>query len=81
MLPPETAAQWRRRSIDTLQARARQTGCWVALGDVTGRHGQSMCYGCTVIISPDGTIVSCAREEHEDAALYKLPNSGLARAS
>jgi predicted amidohydrolase len=73
MLPPETAAQWRRRSIHTLQARTRQTGCWVASADVTGRHGQSMSYGCTVIVSPDGTIVSRAREGHEDVAIYKLP--------
>lgn len=73
MLPLETAAQWRRRSIDTLQARALQTGCWVASADVTGRHGQLMSYGCTVIVSPGGTIVSRAREGHEDVAVYHLP--------
>lgn len=73
MLPPEIAAQWRRRSVDTLRARARQTGCWVASADVTGRHGQTMSYGCTIIVSPDGTIVSRAREGHEEVAVYMLP--------
>jgi predicted amidohydrolase len=73
MLPPETAAQWRRRSIDTLQACARQTGCWVASADVTGCHGQSISYGCAVIVSPDGTIVSRAREGLEDVAICTLP--------
>jgi len=72
MLPSETAAQWRERSMDTLRARARQTGCWVASADVTGRHGQSMSYGCTVIISPDGRIVSRASEGRDGVAVYEI---------
>lgn len=66
------AAQWHRRSIHALQARARQTGCWIVSADVTGRHGQSISYGCTVIVSPNGTIVSRAREGHEDVAVYEI---------
>ncbi|BCA53244.1 putative N-carbamoyl-D-amino acid hydrolase [Nitrospira sp. KM1] len=73
MLPSETATQWRTRSIETLQARARQTRCWVASADVTGRQGKLMNYGCTAIIRPDGEIVSRAREECEDVVVFTLP--------
>ena len=72
MLPPKTAAQWRGRSIDTLRTRARQSGCWIASADVAGRHDRLMSFGCTIIVSPDGTIVSRAREGHEDVAAYEI---------
>jgi predicted amidohydrolase len=73
MMRPETAAKWRRLSLENLQARARQTGCWVMSADVIGRHGGRVSHGCTAIVRPDGEVAARVAEDVEGAALFDLP--------
>ncbi len=77
-LPVETADRWRERSIANLQARARQTGCWVASADVTGAGEGLISHGCTMIVAPDGAIVARVAEGQEGAALFDIAAAGAA---
>jgi predicted amidohydrolase len=72
MLRPETADTWRSRSIENLQARARQTGCWIASADVSGSYDGLISHGCTAIVAPDGTIMARAVEGREGVALFDI---------
>ncbi len=74
LLPPETADRWREKSIANLVARARETGCWVASADVTGRHGGLVSHGCSAIIAPDGQIVARIPEYTVGPAVYEIPS-------
>ncbi|WP_254461257.1 carbon-nitrogen hydrolase family protein [Xanthomonas sacchari] len=73
MLPPQTAARWRARSLQNLVDRARQTHCWIASADVTGMANGHVSYGCTAIVAPDGRIVARVPESSEGAAVYDVP--------
>ena len=77
MLPPDTAEVWREKSMANLIARARQTGCWIASADVTGRAGALASFGCTAIVSPDGRVVARVPEMVEGMALYDLVGPGV----
>ncbi|CAN5527483.1 hypothetical protein BH10PSE14_BH10PSE14_19460 [soil metagenome] len=77
MLPIATADRWRERSVANLQARARQTGCWVAAADVTGAGDGLVSHGCTMIVAPDGAIVARVEEGREGVALFDI--AGAAR--
>lgn len=77
MLPPATADRWRERSIANLQARARQTGCWIAAADVTGAGDGVVSHGCTMIVAPDGAIMARVEEGQEGVALFDI--AGAAR--
>lgn len=72
MLPPDIAARWRSRSIENLQARARQTGCWIVSADVTGSQGPLLSHGCTMIVRPDGSIAARVAEGVEGVAIYDI---------
>jgi predicted amidohydrolase len=72
MLEPEVAEQWRGKSVENLQVRARQTGCWVVSADIAGRYGGLCSYGCSAIVRPDGAIVARAAEFLEDVALFAI---------
>jgi predicted amidohydrolase len=73
MLRPEKAEMWRVRSLESLQACARRTGCWIVSADVTGQGNDGwFSYGCTSIIRPDGTIARRAAELVEDVAIFDL---------
>lgn len=72
MLSPVTAAQWRSKSIENLQARARETGCWVVSSDVTGECPGKMSYGCTAVVQPDGSVARQAQEGTEEALIFDL---------
>lgn len=74
MLEPETAAKWRTRSVENLQARGRQTGCWIMSADVTGEHDGLVSHGCTMVVRPDGTIAVRATESEESVAIFDLPD-------
>jgi predicted amidohydrolase len=73
MMKPATAALWRVRSVENLQARARQTGCWIMSADIIGQADGRICHGCTVIVSPDGEIVARVSEDVEGVAVFELP--------
>jgi predicted amidohydrolase len=75
MMKPATADIWRTRSVENLQARARQTGCWIMSADVTGSHDRKLSYGATMIVDPDGEIVARAAEQVEDVAMFDLPRT------
>jgi predicted amidohydrolase len=75
MLPSATADRWREKSMTNLIERARQTGCWLASADVAGSSGDLVSYGCTAIVSPEGTIVARAPEMREGAAVHELPSN------
>jgi predicted amidohydrolase len=73
MLSPDTAEHWRKRSVENLRSRARQTGCWIVSADVTGSHGALLSHGCTMIVRPDGTIAARVAEGAEGVAIYDVP--------
>lgn len=73
MLRCETADRWREKSLANLIDRAHQTGCWVASSDVTGTSGNLMSWGCTVIVTPEGSVVGCVQELNEGVAVYDIP--------
>lgn len=73
MLRSETADRWREKSLANLIDRARQTGCWVASSDVTGTSGNLMSWGCTAIVTPDGSVVARVPELKEGVAVYEVP--------
>jgi predicted amidohydrolase len=73
MLKPATAAQWRVRSVENLQARARQTGCWIMSADVAGKADGRISHGCTMIVRPDGEVVARVGEDMEGVAVFELP--------
>jgi predicted amidohydrolase len=74
VLRPRKAEIWRVRSVENLQACARRTGCWVVSADVAGQGDDCwFSYGCTVIVRPDGMVVSRAAELAEDVAVFDLP--------
>ncbi|BBK41811.1 hypothetical protein STVA_18310 [Allostella vacuolata] len=72
LLRPPVADRWRARSVQNLQARAVETGCWIASADVVGEHGGRVSFGCTLIVRPDGEIVARAAEGREGVALFDL---------
>lgn len=73
MLRSETADRWRERSLANLIDRARQTGCWVASSDVAGTSDTLMSWGCTAIVTPDGSVVARVPELNEGVAVYEIP--------
>jgi predicted amidohydrolase len=73
LLPPDTAAKWRAKSVENLRARARQTGCWIVSADVTGEQGELVSHGCTVVVNPGGQIVARAKEGAEGMAVFDIP--------
>lgn len=73
IMRPATAEAWRTRSAENLKARARGTGCWIMSADVTGWVDGRVSHGCTMIVSPDGTIVARVAEGVEGVALIDLP--------
>jgi predicted amidohydrolase len=73
MLPAPIADQWRARSIANLQARALQTGCWIASADVTGLLGDRISHGCTAIVTPAGEIAARVAEGAEGIAIADIP--------
>jgi 5-aminopentanamidase len=72
MLPRQKAGNWRQKSVANLIDRARQTGCWITSADVIGGTGDSLSYGCTMVVNPDGDIVSCVSEGIEGATVFKM---------
>jgi predicted amidohydrolase len=74
MLRQETADRWREKSLANLIDRARQTGCWVASADVTGTWGNLVSYGCTAIVTPEGSVVARVPELREGVAVYDVPS-------
>jgi predicted amidohydrolase len=73
MLPVANADRWRERSVANLQARARQTGCWVAAADVTGAGDGVVSHGCTMIVAPDGGVMVRVEEGREGVAMFDVP--------
>lgn len=73
MLRPEKAEWWREPSIANLRRSAAESGCWLIGADISGygRNGW-MAYGCTSIISPDGTVMARAAELAEDVVLLDI---------
>ncbi len=72
MLLPQTASKWRRKSLENLQNRAIETGCWVVSSDGVGTHGEKISYGCTCIIQPDGQVVKRVAEGIEGNIVFDL---------
>jgi predicted amidohydrolase len=72
MLRPQVAEKWRSKSVENLQARAKDTGCWVLSADVVGRTEEKVSYGCTCIVNPAGEIVSQVTENSEGIAVFDI---------
>jgi len=72
MLRPQVADKWRKKSVENLQARAKDTGCWVLSADVVGRTEGKVSHGCTCIVSPAGEIMSQVAEDSEGIAMFDI---------
>jgi predicted amidohydrolase len=63
MIRAHKVDQWREPAIESLRSCAIRTGCWVVSSDVVGENGNGwMSCGCTLAVSPDGTIVEKVAE-------------------
>ncbi len=73
-LRPKKADRWRIPALQNLQSAARRSRCWLISADVVGPgHENWMSYGCSAIISPDGTVMARAVELVEDVVVLDLP--------
>ncbi len=72
LLTMDTAHSWKEKHLAILQQRARDTGCWIASSDVTGRFGDKIAYGCSCIVRPDGTVAGRVTELHEDVLVFNM---------
>ena len=72
VLRPAVAERWRSLSLDNLQRRARETGCWVISADAAGRQNDRLSYGCTAVVRPDGRVAARARELEDDVVVWDL---------
>ena len=72
MLLPATADKWRHKSLENLQQRAIDTGCWVISADVVGQHGEQIAHGCTCLISPDGQTMLRVAEGQEGVVVADI---------
>jgi predicted amidohydrolase len=46
----------------------------VASADVTGTSGNLVSYGCTAIVTPEGSVVARVPELQEGVAVYDVPS-------
>jgi predicted amidohydrolase len=72
VLRPAVAEQWRSLSLQNLQRRARETGCWVISADAAGRQGDRLSYGCTAVVRPDGEVAARAPELRDHVVVWDL---------
>jgi predicted amidohydrolase len=66
------ADAWRHRHIENLEARARETGCWVVSADIVAEGETRMSYGCTAIVTPDGTVAARVPEKTVGQVVYDV---------
>ncbi|MCW6512071.1 carbon-nitrogen hydrolase family protein [Lichenifustis flavocetrariae] len=73
-LRAKKADRWRVPTLDNLKDTARRSRCWLIAADVAGPGLDGwFSYGCTAIISPDGTVVGRSAELVEDMVIFDLP--------
>ncbi len=73
MIRAHKVDQWREPAIESLRSCAIRTGCWVISSDVVGDNGEGwMSCGCTLAVSPDGTIVEKVAEWEEGTILIDI---------
>ncbi|MFZ6654616.1 carbon-nitrogen hydrolase family protein [Undibacterium sp. TJN19] len=77
MLLPATADKWRQKSLENLQQRAIDTGCWVISADVVGQHGEQIAHGCTCLFSPDGQVRLRVAEGQEGVVVADITGKDL----
>jgi len=58
--------------VRNLQARARETGCWVVSSDVVGIQEAALSHGCTCFVNPDGVIVARVPERAEGVIVHDI---------
>ncbi|MGL4611916.1 MAG: carbon-nitrogen hydrolase family protein [Trueperaceae bacterium] len=72
LLPKTIAETWHTKSPENLCRRATETKCWVVSSDVVGQREDWLSYGCTHIISPEGTVVASVVEEKEGFISFEI---------
>lgn len=72
MLRPEVAEKWRKKSLDNLVERAKDTSCWIVSSDVVGSANDKVSYGCTCIVSPEGQVMARVDEFSEGIATFVI---------
>lgn len=61
-LKKESAEKWRYKHVENLIQRARETNVWVISSDVIVETDETMGYGCTAIVSPEGKVIEKVAE-------------------
>lgn len=67
-LPIQKAENYRDKHLPNLVARAKETGCWVVSSDIIAQDKTSTSYGCTGIVTPQGTVAARVPELSEGMA-------------
>jgi len=57
LLPHQFASKWKQLHTTVRCELAKSTGMWIVSSDVTGTRSDSICYGSSSIINPQGRIV------------------------
>ncbi len=66
------AEAWRERHVANLQARARETGCWVVASDIVGETPQRIAYGNSAIVDRAGRVLARVPEGSVGSVCHDL---------
>ncbi len=61
-LPAKVAEKWRKKHLENLVNRAKDTKCWIISSDVFAKEEASLAYGCTAVVNPAGHVISQVAE-------------------
>ncbi len=71
-LTVDRADKYRNKHLPNLSARAKESSCWVVSSDVIARDQETLSYGCTAIVSPEGKLVDTVTELTEGIVVHTI---------
>jgi 5-aminopentanamidase len=71
-LPRDIAERWKDKSPENLRQRALETGCWVVSADVIEETDDTMAFGCTQIVDPQGEVTAFVPEKRDGFAIVEV---------
>ncbi len=74
MMRRDNAEKWKHRHNEIRACRAKETGLWLISSDVTGIRGDSVAFGPTCVINPDGCVVAQVPLMEVGMAVAKISN-------
>lgn len=68
----EKANKYKDKHILNLIDRAKEAKCWVVSSDVIRQDSESIGYGCSVIVNPDGEMIGQVKELESGMITYQV---------